>query len=62
MWWRRQPRAQVHDPEGKEKAKRQYELAKALQVSARQLADEHRAIQQANHFGPTIQAALRERH
>lgn len=41
-------------------AKQQLEVAKALQESARELAAEHRAIQQANHFGPTIARALRE--
>ena len=57
--WRRGAGA-VPDREGKELAKRQLEVAKAIEQSARQLALDHRAIQQANHFGPSVAAALRE--
>lgn len=48
------------DHEGAAKAKQQLEVAKVLQESARELAAEHRAIVVANHFGPTVAAALRE--
>ena len=43
-----------------EVARRQLEVAKVLQESARELAAEHRAIIAANHFGPSVAAALRE--
>jgi len=60
--WPFRYRGDPADREGKEKAKSQLEVAKVLQESARELAHEHRAIQYANHFGPTAAAALKEAH
>lgn len=40
-------------------AKRQYAVSEVMVESARELAAEHRAIQQANHFGATVAAALK---
>lgn len=60
MWWHRRHHAPSRDDEGKERAKRQLAVAKALEESAHELALEHRAIQQANNFGPSVAAALRE--
>jgi hypothetical protein len=41
-------------------ARRQLEVAKVLQESARDLRFQHEAIVAANHFGPSVAAALRE--
>ena len=60
MRWPWTRRGATGDREGKELAMQQLEVAKALEVSARQLALDHRAIQHANHFGPSVAAALRE--
>lgn len=48
------------DREAAEKAKQQLEVAKVLQESARDLRFQHEAIVAANHFGPSVAAALRE--
>lgn len=60
MRWPWSRRAAICDRESKELAKQQLEVAKALQESARELALDHRAIQHANHFGPSVAAALKE--
>ena len=61
MNWRRWRRnATSAARAGMERAKRQLAVAEALEQSARELAADHRAIQQANHFGPNVAAAFRE--
>ena len=56
--WRRN--AQVCDPESKELAKKQLEVATAIEESSAELAHEHRWLLYANHFGPNAAKALRE--
>ena len=61
MRWPWSRRGATGDRESKERAKQQLEVAKALELSARELAQEHRAIQYANHFAVNVKKAMEGR-
>jgi hypothetical protein len=48
----------VSDPEGKEMAKKQLEIAQAIEENAYVLAEEHREILRRNNLGPRFHKAL----
>ena len=58
MRWRPWRTDRVSDPEGKEMAKKQLEVAQAIEENAYLLAEEHREILRRNNLGPRFHKAL----
>lgn len=62
MRWPFRYKGRPDDREGKEMAKRQLEVAKALEESSHELAFEARLRLHMNHFGPNAAKAFQEGH
>ena len=59
MRWLRWRKGAAVDHEGKELAKRQLKIARALEAESRILRDEHIRLLTNNHFGENLLRAMR---